>query len=77
VAAENTDFWIATSTIGSVMFLAIGVLAIELVREGGLGWTRTWQKAEIVAFNVAFLGTLLATTTAVLSLAQDALRQDQ
>ena len=41
VAAVNTDFWIATSTIGPVMFLAIGVLAIELVREGSLGWTRT------------------------------------
>lgn len=69
MAAENTDFWIATSTIGPVMFLAIGVLGVELAREGGLGWTRPWQKAQIVAFNVAFFGTLLPTTTAILSLA--------
>lgn len=51
------------------MFLAIGVLGVELVREGRLGWTRTWQKAEIAAFNVVFFGTLLPTTTAILSLA--------
>jgi len=40
VAAENTDFWLATCTIGPVMFLAIGVFGVELNRADGLGWKR-------------------------------------
>jgi hypothetical protein len=69
VAAENTDFWLATCTIGPVRFLAIGVLGVELDRAGGLGWTRPAQKVVLLTVNVSFIGTLLPTTTAVLSLA--------
>lgn len=67
--AENTDFWLATTTIGPVMFLAIGALGIELDRERRMGWERRAQKAVLIGINVSFIGTLLSTTTAVLSLA--------
>ena len=69
MAAENTDFWLATCTIGPVMFLAIGALFVELDREHGMGWKRPAQKVQLIAVNVAFIGTLLPTTTAILSLA--------
>jgi uncharacterized membrane protein len=69
VAVETTDFWLAVSTAGPVLFLAIGALLVELVRQHDLGWKRTWQKVELVTFNVAFFGTMLPTATAILSLA--------
>jgi len=69
VAAEHTDFWLATCTIGPVMFLAIGVFGVELNRADGLGWKRSAQKVVLVAVNVSFIGMLVPTTTAILSLA--------
>jgi hypothetical protein len=42
------------------MFLALGALLVELVRERGLGWKRRAQKVQLIAMNVSFLGTLLA-----------------
>ena len=51
------------------MFLAIGALLVELVRERGVGFKRPAQKVQLLAMNVSFLGTLLATLTAILSLA--------
>lgn len=68
VAAIDTEFWLAVSTIGPVMFLAIGALLVELSRTG-LGWKRNLQKVELVALNVAFFGTMLPTVSAILSLA--------
>lgn len=69
MAGENTDFWLAASTIGSVMFLAIGALGLQLDRERHLGWTRPAQKVALIGISVSFIGTLLPTITAILSLA--------
>ena len=69
MAGEDTDFWLALCTIGPVMFLALGALLVELDRERGPRWKRPWQKVQLAAMNVSFLGTLLATVTAILSLA--------
>ena len=69
MAGENTDFWLALCTIGPVMFLALGALLVELDRERGPTWKRPMQKVQLAAMNVSFLGTLLATITAILSLA--------
>ena len=51
------------------MFLALGALLVEIDRERGEGWKRPAQKVQLAAMNVSFLGTLLATITAILSLA--------
>ena len=51
------------------MFLALGALLVEIDRERGEGWKRPAQKVQLAAMNVSFLGTLLATVTAILSLA--------
>jgi hypothetical protein len=68
VAAIDTDFWLAVSTLGPVMFLAIGALVVELARSG-LGWKTTTQRVTLVALNLAFFGTMLPTVNAILSLA--------
>ena len=77
MAGEDTDFWLALCSIGPVMFLALGALAVELVRERGLGWKRPAQKVQLIAINVSFLGTLLATVTAVLSIRATLSRQSR
>ena len=77
MAVEDTDLWLALCTIGPVMFLALGALAVELVRERGLGWKRPAQKVQLIAINVSFLGTLLATVTSVLSIRATLSRQSR
>ena len=77
MAGEDTDFWLALCTIGPVMFLALGALAVELVRERGLGWKRPAQKVQLIDINVSFLATLLATVTAVLSIRATLSRQSR
>jgi hypothetical protein len=44
-------------------------MAVELVRERGVGRKRPAQKVHLVAMDVSFAATLLATFTAILSLA--------
>lgn len=60
LTAVNVDFWVAVSTIGPVTFLAIGAADSS---------KRTAVRVQLVALNVAFFGTLVPTTTAILSLA--------
>ena len=66
-----------SARLGRSSFPALGALFVDLVRERGVGWKRPAQKVQLIAINVSFLATLLATVTAVLSIRATLSRQSR
>jgi len=67
----HPDFWLATATIGPVMFLAVGALMLDLMRRKARS-TGARDRFVAVLLAIAFAGAALPTVDAILSLAQSA-----